>query len=93
MKFEINPNASYVVENNDLVVLDFNSGDFYTITGFAKDVVLLISENKQLSFEKIYNHFQKVYEEHPEYDIKSSIEAVITELTSTNIINCINDEL
>lgn len=82
--FYLNQNISYVKENDILIILDFNTGNYFKLTGLVVDIILLIGD-KGISLETIKKNIEEKYSG-KEFLINDSISCAISMLKDKNFI-------
>ena len=83
--YSINKDVSFVSDHERLVVLNFETGEYYTVGGICKDIIEIIYKNI-ITREELVSILKKKYNEE-EYDIEQSLDAALNELTQCFFIN------
>lgn len=82
--FFMNQNISYLQEDDILIILDFNTGNYYKLTGLVVDIILLIGNNKN-TLEIIRKNIEEKYSDE-EFLINDSISCAISMLKEKGFI-------
>jgi len=85
IKYELSGDISYVIDNNKLIILDFNSGDYFIVEGICMDIIQFIDKSPQTEDQLIFL-LEKKYNK-DEYDIKTSLVEALKSLKMMNIIS------
>ena len=82
--YTINNEVSFVIDGDKLVVLSFDTGDYYIVEGVCMEIILSVYKSTK-NFSELLCEIKEKYDD-GEYDLEKSLKLALDSLIDISLI-------